>query len=80
MDRHLVINVLAGMLCTLAALALAWFARRSRKRACERQQRERRQAERETLAATRIARNGGNALSSRFAAASAPHKLPERPT
>jgi membrane protein implicated in regulation of membrane protease activity len=80
MDRHLVITVLAGLLCVLAALAIAWLARRSRQRTCERQQREQRQAERETLAATRIARNGGQALSSRFAAVNAPHQLPERST
>jgi hypothetical protein len=80
MDRHLDIILLAGLLCILAALGFAWLVVRSRKRNGERQARERRQAERETLAETRIAKNGGKALSSRFAALDTPAKLPKRST
>ena len=80
MDRHLDIILLAGLLCILATFGLAWLIARSRERTRERQARDRRQAERETLAASRIANNGGKALSSRFAAVNTPDKFPERST
>lgn len=78
MDHQFVIYLLISLLCIFTALGFAWTVKRSRKRTCARQKREWRQSERERLAATRIANNGGKALSSRFAAASTAAKMPER--
>jgi|APLow6443716910_1056828.scaffolds.fasta_scaffold82905_1 hypothetical protein len=80
MDRQFAIYLLISLLCILAALGFGYTVRRSRKRTRVRQQSELRQSERERLAATRIANNGGKALSSGFAAASAATKMPERST
>jgi cell division protein FtsL len=78
MDRQLVVYLLIALLCLLAGLGYVWFARRSRTRTRERQQREQRQADRERLAANRIAENNGKALSSRFASSAGSAGVPQR--
>ncbi len=78
MDRQLIVYALIALLCVLAGLGFVLFARQSKKRTRERLHREERQSDRERLAATRIADNGGKPLSSRFATSNAPERAPER--
>ena len=78
MDRQLTVYLLIALLCILSGISYAYFAGRSKKRTRERQQREDRKADRERLAAKRIADNDGKALSDRFSTQNAPAGAPER--
>ncbi len=78
MDRQHIIYALVALLCVLAGIGFAWFTRRTKRQKRERLHREKRQSDRERLAATRMADNDGKALSSRFATANVSERAPER--
>ena len=78
MDRNFIVYLLIALLCILLGAICAYFVHQSRKRTRLRQQRDEKQAARERLAAKRIAENGGQPLSARFATSDASRLDSER--
>lgn len=78
MDRHHIVYLLVVLLILLFAAIYANFVVQSKRRTRQRQQREDNQADRERLAARRIAENDGQPLSARFATSPTARRESER--
>jgi len=78
MDSHHILYLLIALMGLLLAVIYAYFVVQSRKRLRKREQREENQAYRERLAAKRIAENGGQPLSARFATSATTQRESER--
>ena len=72
------VYLLIALLGILIGTACAYLAHRTRQRTRQRQQHDEKQAARESLAATRIAENGGQPLSAHFATSDASRRESER--
>lgn len=78
MDHYHLVYLIIALLCLLPVTICAYFVVQSKKRARQRQRCEESQANRERLAAERIAKNGGQALSARLATSDASRQNAER--
>lgn len=78
MDRQTIVYLLVALLLILVVAGYLYLRRQSNQRTSQRRQREENQAHRERLAASRIAENKGQALSSRFATSNASERSTER--
>jgi hypothetical protein len=78
MDRELTVYLLIALPCLLLGTISACFVVQSRKQNRQRQQRDENQANRERLAARRIAENGGQPLSAQYATSNTDRRQSER--
>jgi len=78
MDRYNIFYFLIALLCLLLVAICTYFAVQSSRRTRHRQRCDENQANRERLAAERIAENGGQALSAQLGTSDASRKKAER--
>jgi flagellar basal body-associated protein FliL len=78
MDRRHIVYLLIVLLILLFSAIYAYFVVQSKKRTRQRQQRDENRADRERMAAKRIAENDGQPLSARFATSPTDRREAER--